>query len=84
MEMSGAWLLPNGVGTAITKTSASAISVAADSSPHAATPWTSPSRSTSSMWISPRLIVSTTFCDTSTPSTLQPARAMIATVGRPM
>ena len=78
--MSGAWLWSNGVGTAMMNTSAGAISVEATSSPRDTTPWTSPSRSTSSMWISPRLIVSTTDCVTSTPRTLQPARATTAAV----
>ena len=76
--------LANGVGTAMTNTSAGATSVAADSSPRWTTPWTRPSRSTSSIWISPRLIVSTTAALTSTPRTCIPARAMIAAVGRPI
>ena len=56
----GAWFSSKGVGTAMTNTSAGAISVEARRLPRATTPETKPSRSTSSICTLPELTVSTT------------------------
>ena len=82
--MLGAWSFANGVGTAMTNTSAGSIWSEARNDPRATTPDTSPSRSTSSICTLPELTVSTTEGVTSTPRTLAPVRAITAAVGRPI
>ena len=73
-----------GVGTAIKNASATSGVKTALSFPSLTALWTIASKSGSTMWISPRLMVSTACWLTSTPITFLPYAANIAAVGRPM
>ena len=74
----------NGVGTAMTKASASGISVDATRRPALTASATLPSRSGSTKGTSPRDTAATVAALTSTPTTWMPRVASTAAVGSPM
>ena len=83
-EISGSWLPLNGVGTTMRYTSAELALVDALKKPLETAFETMASKSGSTIWIFPWLIVSTTLWFISTPKTFVPCDAIKAEVGNPI